>query len=133
MMNKSRVQRKLIVMLGVVLLLAFSCARSGGLTLHAGDDGEQVEFQKGRTFSVSLAGNPTTGYTWEPVELDEQILRQVGEPVFTPDSDAIGASGAQILRFRAVGRGSTALRLVYHRPWEEAEPERTFTVEVVVR
>jgi len=133
MINKSRVQRKLIVMFGVVLLLAFSCARSGGLTLHASDDGDQVEFQKGQTFSVSLEGNPSTGYTWEPVELDEQILRQIGEPAFTPESDTLGASGAQVLRFRAVGEGRTTLRLVYHRPWEDAEPERTFSVEVVVR
>ena len=133
MVNKSRVQRKLIVMFGVILLLAFSCARSGGLTLRAGDDGQEIELRKGQTMSVSLEGNPTTGYTWAPVELDGQILRQIGKPAFRPDSETLGASGAQILRFRAVGQGRTTLRLVYHRPWEEAEPERTFSVEVVVR
>lgn len=133
MVNKSRVQRKLILMLGVVILLAFSCARSGGLTLHASDNGEEIELQRGQTMSVSLEGNPTTGYTWEPVGLNEEILRQIGEPVFTPESDALGASGTQILRFRAVEEGRTTLRLVYHRPFEEAEPDRTFSVEVIVR
>jgi inhibitor of cysteine peptidase len=133
MVNKSRVQRKLIVMFGVVLLVAFSCARSGGPTLHASDDGEQIELQKGETLAVSLEGNPTTGYTWEVVEVDEQVLRQIGEPAFTPESEAVGAPGEQVLRFRAAGEGRTTLRLVYHRPWEEAEPERTFSVEVIVR
>ena len=133
MVNRARVQRKLIVMFGVVLLLAFSCARSGGPTLHASDDGEEIELQKGQTLAVSLEGNPTTGYTWEAVEIDEQVLRQIGEPAFTPESEAVGASGTQILRFRATGEGRTTLRLVYHRPWEEAEPERSFSVEVIVR
>lgn len=133
MVNKARVQRKLVVMLGVVLLLAFSCARSNALTLRAGDDGEEIELREGREFTISLEGNPTTGYSWEAVELDEEILRQVGEPAFTPESEALGASGTQLLRFRAVGEGRTTLRLVYHRPWEEVEPERTFSVEVVVR
>ncbi len=133
MANKSRLHRKLIVMLGVVLFLAFSCARSGGRTLQASDDGEQVELEKGQTLSVSLEGNPTTGYTWEPVELDEDVLCQVGEPAFTPESKDLGAPGTQVLRFQAAGEGRTTLRLVYHRSWEEAEPERTFSVEVIVR
>ena len=131
--HKGSVQKKLIVMVGVILLLAFSCARSGAITLHARDDGSQVELVKGQAFVVSLAGNPSTGYTWEAVDYDQQVLRQVGEPSFTPASDRLGASGTQVLRFEAVGEGRTTLRLVYHRPWEDAEPEQTFSVEVVVR
>jgi predicted secreted protein len=132
MANQARLQRKLIVMSGVILLMAFSCARSGGITLHAGDDGSQVDLVKGQTFVVSLEGSPSTGYTWEAVEYDERILRQVGEPGFTPESNVLGASGIQTLRFDAVGKGRTTLRLVYHRPWEDAEPEQTFSVEIVV-
>lgn len=131
--NGARVQRKLIVMFGVILLLAFSCARSGAITLHAGDDGSQVELMEGQTFVVSLEANPSTGYTWEAVDYDQQVLRQVGEPSFTPVSDALGASGTQVLRFEAVGEGRTTLGIVYHRAWEEVEPEQTFSVEVVVR
>ncbi|MEA3376320.1 MAG: protease inhibitor I42 family protein [Chloroflexota bacterium] len=87
MVNRARLQRKLI------LLLAFSCARSGGDTLHAGDDGSQVELVEGQTFTVSLEGNPTTGYTWEAVKHDQQILRQVGEPGFTPRVRSVGRVG----------------------------------------
>ncbi|MFW6136221.1 MAG: protease inhibitor I42 family protein [Chloroflexota bacterium] len=132
MVNEARLQRKLIVMFGVIPILAFSCVRSGAVTLHARDDGSQVELAEGQSLVISLEGNPTAGCTWETVEYDEQILRQVGEPSFTPESDALGAPGTQVLRFEAVGEGRTTLRLVYHRPWEDAEPERTFSVEVVV-
>lgn len=132
MTNKSRVQRKLILMLGVILIMAFSCARSGGRTIRADNHGDQIELRKGRVVAVSLEGNPSTGYTWEPVGLDEPILRQIGEPAFTPESNVPGSPGTQIIRFRAVGEGATTLRLVYHRPWEEVEPEKTFSVDVVV-
>lgn len=133
MVNKGWLQRKLIVMLGVILLMAFSCAQSDGHKLQASDDGGRVELDQGQIVSVSLEGNPSTGYTWEVAEIDEQVLRQIGEPVFTSESQNLGSPGAQVLRFRAVGEGQTTLRLVYHRPWEEAEPERTFSVEVVVQ
>jgi len=132
MVNKGRVQRKLIVMLGVILMMAFSCVRAGGRTIRAGDAGEEIELRKGHTLAVSLAGNPSTGYTWEAVELDETVLRQIGEPSFKPESKKVGAPGEQIIRFRAVGEGSTTLRLVYYRPWEDVEPARTFSVDVIV-
>jgi inhibitor of cysteine peptidase len=133
MVNKARVQKKLIIMLGVILIMAFSCATSRGRTIRASDNGDEIELRRGQTVAVELGGNPSTGYTWEAVEFDEQVLRQIGEPSFTPDSDAAGAPGTQVLRFRAVEEGSTTLRLVYHRPWEDAEPERSFSVEIVVR
>jgi inhibitor of cysteine peptidase len=132
MVNKGRVQRKLIVMLGVIFIVMFSCVQAGGRTIRASDDGDEIELRKGRTLAVSLAGNPSTGYTWEAVELDETVLRQIGEASFKPESNDLGAPGEQIIRFRAVGEGSTTLRLVYHRPWEDAEPERTFFVDVIV-
>jgi inhibitor of cysteine peptidase len=133
MVDKARLQRKMMVMLLAILFLAFSCAVSRGVTLHASDSGSLVELRRGQKFAVSLEGNPTTGYTWEAVEYDEAILRQVGEPEFTPESDAVGAPGRQVFRFEALGKGQTTLQLVYHRPWEDAEPEKVFSVEIVVR
>jgi inhibitor of cysteine peptidase len=83
---------------------------------------------------ISLEGNPTTGYMWDVAELDDQVLRQIGETEFKPESDAIGAGGVQTLRFETVNSGQTTLKLVYHRPWEEGvEPLETFTIQVVVR
>jgi inhibitor of cysteine peptidase len=133
MVNKARVQRKLMVMLLALLFLLFSCATSRRITLHASDNGTDVALKRGQDLVISLEGNPTTGYTWEAVAYDEGVLRQVGQPAFTPESDAVGAPGRQILRFEAGGAGQTTLQLVYHRPWEDADPEREFSVEVVVR
>ena len=125
---------RIILMFGLLLTALSACGASNEVKLDAGDAGSQVELNAGQTLVVSLEGNPTTGYTWEAAELDEQVLRQVGEAEFKPDSDAIGAGGVQTLRFETVNSGQTTLKLVYHRPWEEdVEPLETFSVQVVVR
>ena len=99
------------------------------------DDGREKQLKKGQTLVVTLEGNPTTGYSWEVADpLNEQVLRQAGEPEFKAESDLIGAGGVQILRFEAVNAGKFTLKLVYHRPWEkDVEPLETYSIQVVVR
>jgi len=99
--------------------------------LSAKDDGRQIELNEGQLLLVGLEGNPSTGYMWEVEEGSEEIIRQVGEIEFHPESDLLGAPGKQILRFQAVGPGQTTLKLVYHRPWEKGvEPAKTFSIKV---
>jgi inhibitor of cysteine peptidase len=125
---------RIIVMFGLLPTALSACGASNEVKLDAGDDGSQVELNAGQTLVVSLEGNPTTGYTWEAAELDEQVFQQVGETEFKPESGAIGAGGVQTLRFETVNSGQTTLNLVYHRPWEEnVEPAETFSIQVVVR
>jgi len=98
------------------------------------DNGREMQLKKGQTLVVTLEGNPTTGYSWEVVEpLNEQVLRQAGEPEFQQESDLVGAGGVQILRFEAVNAGKMTLKLIYHRPWErDVEPLETYSIQVVV-
>lgn len=128
---------KLLAM-GLVLILSaliFSgCGSAKEVKLDANDNGRQVELQKGQTLVITLESNPTTGYRWEVVEIDESILRQMGEAEFKPESEALGAGGTETFRFEATNAGQMALKLVYHRPWEEGqEPLETFSLQVVVR
>lgn len=123
------------LLLVAVVLAAFSgCATKTALALEAKDNGRQIELEIGQTLAISLEGNPSTGYTWEMVESEDSILRQVGEIEFEAESDLVGAPGTQTLRFQAVESGQTELKLVYHRPWEtDVEPLETFTLQVTVR
>jgi inhibitor of cysteine peptidase len=83
---------------------------------------------------VKLKGNPTTGYTWETAEVDETILKPMGAAEFKPDRDAIGAGGTLTLHFKAVGEGTTRLRLIYHRPFEKNTPPiKSFEIDVEVK
>jgi inhibitor of cysteine peptidase len=127
---------KLYAILTVFVLLAAATACGGTpLKLTAADSGSQIEVQAGDTFVIELEGNPTTGYTWETLDLQGSLFEQVGETEFSSgNSGLVGAGGMQTLTFRAVQAGSATLTLVYHRPWEtDVEPIGTFSVDVVVK
>jgi inhibitor of cysteine peptidase len=123
-----------LLLVAVVLAAVSGCAAKSALALEAKDNGRQIELEKGQTLAISLEGNPSTGYTWEMVESEGSILRQVGEIEFKAESDLVGAPGTQTLRFETVEAGQMDLKLVYHRAWEEGvQPLETFTVQVTVR
>ncbi|VVB88714.1 Chagasin family peptidase inhibitor I42 [uncultured archaeon] len=99
-----------------------------------------MELTKGQTLNVTLEANPSTGYSWEVVELNNNILRQIGEPEyqqisnFTSEHPVVGAPVMQNFRFEIINTGQTTLKLVYRRPWEkDAAPSNNFSVDLVVR
>ena len=111
---------------------------AGEIVLTAEDNGGQVTLDQGQVLVVSLASNPTTGYRWEVVKVDESILRQEGEPEFVaPEAGAtpmVGAGGTENFRFVVTGSGETSLALAYRRPRAEGvEPLETFAVQVLGR
>ena len=97
------------------------------------DSGRTIDLRMGDRLSISLGGNPTTGYTWQVTAVDEQVLAPLGEPGYAASSEALGAGGVFAFEFKAVAAGKTALRLVYRRPWEKRRrPAQTFKVDVTV-
>jgi len=125
-----------LLALGLVIILSAliftGCGPAKEVKLDANDNGRQIDLQKGQTLVITLESNPTTGFMWEVVELDESILRQMGEAEFQPESEALGAGGTETFRFQAMSPGQAALKLVYHRPWEEdVDPLETFSPQVV--
>jgi inhibitor of cysteine peptidase len=104
--------------------------------VNEADNGGQVEVESGKLLVVTLESNPSTGYRWELIENNESILKQFGQaeykPAETSDPPVVGAGGWEIFRFKAVSAGQMALELVYHRSWEDAEPLKTFSIQVTV-
>jgi len=125
-------------LLSVVLLtLAISLALAGcnpkGVVVTEEMNGQTVTVKPGAEVSIQLPGNPSTGFTWEASELDQNVIKQVGEAEFKAESDLLGASGILTLKFEAVASGETTLKLIYHRTFEEGvAPEDTFEIHVVV-
>jgi len=119
-------------LLCVTVLVA--CGAPSSRTITEQDAGKTIEVSQGETLTVLLEGNPTTGYTWELASEDLAILKQVGEPAFTPESGGVGSGGKVSLTFEAVAAGQAPLKLIYHRPFEPDEPPvQTFEVTVVVK
>ncbi len=131
----------LIVVISLTLVGQSMASRpqpaSGEITLTALDNGRQVELATNDILTLRLESNPSTGYFWEVQDVDETVLRQVegiegsnGFEFEARESSMVGGPGTQILRFAGVSKGYTTINLVYHRPWERAEPLKTYSVEV---
>ncbi|MDZ4170209.1 MAG: protease inhibitor I42 family protein [Coriobacteriia bacterium] len=104
------------------------------LQLTESDAGSSRTIGVGDTLSVTLAANPTTGYTWALDGALPTTLEQVGDPAYTAESDALGAGGAETWTFRAVSAGESELKLKYWRSFEpDTAPERTFAVSLLVQ
>ena len=88
-----------------------------------------IEVAEGQVFAVALAGNPTTGYTWQ-AEIDGRYLELLGLE-FEPGGEAIGAGGCEVFRFRALLAGRTELLFEYRRPWG-GPPEDTRCCPLVI-
>lgn len=127
--------KKILVLLVLGVIMACSLAGCGGKTEAVTEEmnGQTITLEKGQTLSLTLAGNPTTGYTWEISEVDENILASAGEPDYSSDSNLIGSGGVYTYKFTAETAGTTALKLKYYRSFEpDVEPIQTFEINVVV-
>jgi len=125
--------RRLVVLGAVLVLLGAGCSDDGPDVVSIGDpdEGTTVMLAVGETLELTLSANPSTGYTWEVVG-DPVCVAQRGDSRYTALSDSLGGGGELTLTFDAVRSGAEELRLVYHRPWEDVAPERTYMVGVVV-
>ena len=121
---------------GMILFLSLLVGCDDGsadaLVVTQAQDGETVELVKGKTLTVELAGNPTTGYEWTLARIDAAFLR-LADSSYAPDSSAIGSGGLYAFRFEALHAGATTLGLVYRRSWEPTDADPTFTLTVNIQ
>jgi inhibitor of cysteine peptidase len=123
-----------------ILTLAVSMATITGckpknVQLTEADNNKEVTLEVGNQLTITLPGNPSTGYNWEVKTIDAAIVEQAGEPQFVSDNtELVGAGGQLTLTFEALKAGSTNIELVYHRAWEtDVAPLQTFTIQVTVK
>ncbi len=126
----------------IALAAALSLAACGGdgpspsrLDLSAADNGGTVSAELGQRVILTLESNASTGYQWTLVEEpDTDVLAFVSSRYVEPgDSELVGASGAEVWEWDAVGEDSTVLRLEYVRPFEPGNVAEEFEVTVEVR
>ena len=97
---------------------------------------EERTLKVGEAFDLKLDANATTGYAWEVAELDESKVRLVSDNYLESQASGqvVGAGGQSVLRFEALAKGQTRVKLVYRRAWETGvEPIKTYTVELTVQ
>ena len=131
-----KLMRTVVVMSFFLALALFSGCGANGTRITDADNGKQISIKPGDVVTVTLESNPTTGYSWQVMEIDNAILIQDGDPEYKQSSGSdglVGAGGTETFHFRAVGSGNASLELGYMRPWESVPPIQTFTIQVVVQ
>ena len=93
------------------------------------DNGSSISVYKGQELVIELNSNPSTGYRWEVVESNENILRFMGMEFGEPETNLFGAPQKQIIRFEVNDTGICSPKLVYQRPWEQT-PEDYYMIRV---
>ncbi len=122
----------------VLIALLTACDASPSHTIVVTDEanGTTVSLRPGQTLVVRLKANPTTGYRWELIKVNQAILKLTGKAGYTPsisDQQIVGSGGTAEWRFEAVGSGTTVLTLHYLRPWtSNAKPAKMFSLTVKV-
>jgi len=96
-----------------------------------------VAVRAGSQFSIALASNATTGYSWRIAgKLNGKVLKLVGSTYAVPESTEpiVGRGGTETWTFRARAKGSTKVTLEYARPWEKGvKPASSQTFAVTVQ
>jgi inhibitor of cysteine peptidase len=131
-----KLMRTIVVMSFFLALALFSGCGTQGTQITDADNGKQITIKSGDVVTVTLESNPTTGYSWQVIEIDNAVLLQDGDPEYkqSPGSESlVGAGGTETFRFKAIGNGETSLGLGYMRPWESVPPIQTFTIQVIVQ
>lgn len=134
----NRIASHLVISLLPLFLIVSGCRSTPQVrTVTQADSGGTIQMANGDLLRVELEANPTTGYSWQTLDLNSWVLAGTDRPeLHRPASDEplIGAGGTLILDFRAVGAGTSPVKLAYMRAWEtNVPPAQTFDLTVVVR
>ncbi len=80
-----------------------------------------IHIAAGGDFSIALESNPTTGYQWKCVGIEQEttVVEQAGEPVYQQDENPegmMGVGGTETWNFKAVLKGEAVIQLGYYPP-----------------
>jgi inhibitor of cysteine peptidase len=108
--------------------------RSKGIELTDADNGKTIKVAAGKSLTIALEGNPTTGYQWQTGKIDGASVRAEGKPEYAAKkhpAGMVGVGGSFVFRFKAVKPGKSEIKLVYLRPWEkDTPPAKSFVVTI---
>jgi len=100
------------------------------------DTGRDIVVAEGRTVTIRLTSNRSTGFSWKLVSAASDVLSPTGDVRYAEaraGPGAVGVGGIESWTFRAVRSGQQRLRFEYQRPWENAPPARSVEYTITVR
>jgi inhibitor of cysteine peptidase len=130
--------KKRMLAIVVIMVVVAAVAVTLVVTRASGVDkviGDTFETTVGKTFTIALDANATTGYNWSQTIKDTNMVAYVDNAYVAEarDPQVVGGGGTDTFTFKAVGKGTTTITLAYARPWESVPPAKTRTITVTVK
>lgn len=97
------------------------------------EEKDKIYVKLGEEFTVTLDSNPTTGYQWEIMKQDKNIVEFIDLDFSIPDNSLVGAPGKQIFTFKAKRQGKVKLAFEYCRPWEKGAAAERKEFEIFIQ
>jgi inhibitor of cysteine peptidase len=119
--------------IAALTLAAGSALGSSVIRVGRGYNGKTVRLHPADRLVVSLAANPSTGYSWHVLRLNRSLVKLTGTRFIPRRPDRPGAGGTYVLSFRARAVGTTRLKLGYVRSGPTDPPAETYTLTLVVK
>ncbi len=116
----------------LLALMSFLGFSSCGSSKH--ESRSESISSKGNTVTVSLKSNPTTGFSWS-CEIQDANIAQVNSESYSQDKapkGLVGVGGLQTFVLKCTGKGKTAVKFTYRRPWEGGETDTVRNAELTV-
>ena len=132
-------KRKMLAVIVIVVVLAVAAAVVTLVLTRAAQGnkvtGDTFETTTGKTFTIALDANATSGYNWSQTTKNTNVVEYVDIAYVATASgpQVVGGSGTVTFTFKAVGKGTTTISLAYARPWESVSPAQTRTITVTVK
>ena len=94
-----------------------TCGKDEASSITKLDQGKIVTVQVKKDFSIMLKANPSTGYDWQILDIDSNIIRHKGTS-YNPYRNVPGSNGMEQITFTSIKKGTSPLKLGYMRAWE---------------
>lgn len=114
-----------------VTLAVAGCSAAVGAEPEVG----QIELTTGASKTLTLPGNPTTGFLWQVAEHPDGVQVTLAFEQSAPPSGhpVVGRPRATVVTLTAEKAGQGTLKLIYSRPWEKGKAPidtRVYTITV---
>ncbi len=128
---------KKMICITVALLLAFILLGCAGVSANNnyGKDDRDIIAHAGKTFTITLEENPSTGYAWT-VDISDKTVVSLENEEYRQEpgsEDIAGAGGLKVLTFKGLKKGTAAITLVYERGFEEGSATDTLIYNITVK
>ena len=125
-----------ILLISTVLLFILIGCSPTTITIKENNQKEKYTIKKGDNVEVVLNANPSTGYKWQIVNIDNSKLKIIDETYTAKivNENIVGSGGSKIYLLKTICKGNTIIEFEYFRPFEKELPlNKKFYINLDIR